>query len=269
MQRGDEHWAVVEELKQQVLDLTQQVSALQRQLQMQEKVSQVAASIEGLLDKVASACERRAAETEAPRLEELARAVSAVDARARESDRVLREEVLPEIERIEYVDPILNGIIARLTRKCGGNVHKAGVVTVTASSVCGCQLENVVDLTSDSEFWTNDSPDSWIRYDFGGWRVTPTSYSIRSQGNGPGGNHPKSWVLEVSNDGSEGSWEEVDSRENNSDLNGGHLTRNFAVGARPSGAFRFVRLRLTGRNHHGNDHLWICALELFGALSVA
>ena len=78
-----------------------------------------------------------------------------------------------------------------------------------------------------------------------------------------------SWVLEVSNDGSEGSWEVVDRRENNSDLNGEHLTRNFAVGTRPSGAFRFVRLRLTGKNHFGDDRLYICALELFGALSVA
>ena len=47
---GDEHWA---ELKQQVLDLTL-VSALQRQLQMQGEVSQVAAAIERRLDEVAS-----------------------------------------------------------------------------------------------------------------------------------------------------------------------------------------------------------------------
>ena len=51
--RGDERWAAVEELKQQVLDLTRQFSALQRQLQMQGEVSQVAASIEGRLDEVA------------------------------------------------------------------------------------------------------------------------------------------------------------------------------------------------------------------------
>ena len=78
-----------------------------------------------------------------------------------------------------------------------------------------------------------------------------------------------SWVLEVSNDGSDGSWEVVDRRENNFDLDGSHLTRNFALGTRPSGAFRFVRLRQTGKNHAGYDYLSICALELFGALSVA
>ena len=52
----------------------------------------------------------------------------------------------------------LDGIIAHLTRRCGGHVHKKGVVTVTASSVCRGPPENVVDLTSDSELCTLDKP---------------------------------------------------------------------------------------------------------------
>ena len=158
----------------------------------------------------------------------------------------------------------LDGIIARLTRVCGGNVHEKGVVTVTASS--GRRLRNAVDLGSNSEFCSKDSPNSWICYDFGGRRMTPTSYSIRSCRDQRGA-HPKSWVLEVSNDGSEGLWEVVDSREDNSDLNDSFVTCTFAISAPPSGAFRFVRLRLTGKNHEGNDSLCICALELFGELT--
>ena len=82
-----------------------------------------------------------------------------------------------------------------------------------------------------------------------------------------GERHPKSWVLEVSNDGRQGSWEVVDSRENNEDLNDRHVIRDFAISAPPSGAFRLVRLRLTGKNHMETDRLVISALELFGALS--
>ena len=81
------------------------------------------------------------------------------------------------------------------------------------------------------------------------------------------GDNPKSWVLEVSNDGSEGSWAVVDSRDDNNDLNDKHVTRNFALGTPQGGSFRFVRLRQTGKNHYGNDHLIISALELFGVLS--
>ena len=314
--RGDERGAVAEELKQQVLDLTRQVSALQRQLQMQGEVSQVAASLEGRLSEVASACERRAAETDealhaeihkldagsrdvARDLEELkgqlglmARAedlqrleeevsrlkeaereldgrILAVEARAAESERVLREEVLLKCERIDLKSDPLDGIIAHLTRGCGGNVHKEGVVTVTASSCQGSgrEPENAVDLRSNSDFCSNNLANSWICYDFKGRRVTPTSYSIRSFGCVSGGGHPKSWVLEVSNDGSDGSWAVVDSRENNKELNSKLVTRNFEISAPPSGPFRFVRLRLTGKNHFGDDYLVISALELFGALS--
>ena len=162
----------------------------------------------------------------------------------------------------------LDGIIAHLTRECGGNVHKEGVVNVTASSCYGYKPEYAVDLKADSRFDSDDSPNSWICYDFKGRRVTPTSYSIKSCWGGPGGYHPKSWVLEVSNDGSKGSWETVDSRKDNNDLNDRRVTRNFSLGTPQSGAFRFVRLRLTGKNHGGYDDLCICALELFGTLSL-
>ena len=197
--------------------------------------------------------------------------ISAVEARAAEAERMLREEVQLKVERIDLKSDPLDGIIAHLTRKCGGNVHKERVVNVTASSCWDnsiCEPENAVDLKSNSEFFSNNSPNSWICYDFKGRRVTPTSYSIRSIVLGPGGEHPKSWVLEVSNDGSEGSWKAVDFRTDNNDLNDEHMTHNFSLGTPQSGAFRFVRLRLTGKNHGGSDDLNICALELFGALSL-
>ena len=156
----------------------------------------------------------------------------------------------------------LNGIIAHLTRECGGNVHEKGVIKVTASS-CIDEAKNVADLGTDSYFYSYGEPDSWIRYDFKGWRVAPTSYSIKAS-------HCeslRSWVLEVSNDGTEGSWVVVDSRENNEDLKGEDVTHNFAISAPPSGSFRFVRLRQTGKNHNGANSLQLTSLELFGTLS--
>ena len=63
----------------------------------------------------------------------------------------------------------LDGIIAHLTRECGGNVHAKGVVKVTASGFLGDhEPENTVDLKSHSYFRSADSPNSWICYDFGG-----------------------------------------------------------------------------------------------------
>ena len=179
-------------------------------------------------------------------------------------ERAVESEQAPRDEGGQATDP-LDGIIAQLTRECGGNVHENGLVIVTSSG--RDELKNVVDLGSNSSLMTHDSPNSWICYDFKGRRVTPTSYSIRSHGGGQGGEHLKSWVLEVSNDESEGSWAVVDSREDNEDLNDQYVTRNFSLGSPPSGAFRFVRLRQTEKNHKGKDVLAICALELFGTLS--
>ena len=266
--RVDRHDVVIEELQRRVLEL-------ERQLREQRVVERVEAVEKRVIDVEGAVAEASREGVERPG-STVGEKASAVDVAALSEDVSRLKEA--EAKRAT-TDPArsefaydswrpLDGIIAQLTRECGGDVHKEGVVKVTGSGIFrGHVPENAVDLQSDSFFFSNDSPNSWICYDFGGRRVTPTSYSIRSYNWGRGGPHPKSWVLEVSSDGSKGSWEVVDSRENNEYLNGSLLTRNFAIGARPSEAFRFVRLRQTGENHAGNDLLVISALELFGALS--
>ena len=155
----------------------------------------------------------------------------------------------------------LDGIIAHLTRECGGNVHKNGVVEVTASS--GSQPEDVVDLGSDSEFTTNKQMDAWICYDFKGMRVTPTSYTIQSCRFKP---HLKEWELQASNDGEH--WQTIDGHRSwKEKLIGSRMTRNFAVTGDAGGSFRFIRLRQTRANEAGDYALRIGSLEVFGTLS--
>ena len=68
----------------------------------------------------------------------------------------------------------------------------------------------MADLLTDSYLTTSwDHPNPWIYYDFKGRRVAPTSYSIRTDSLWS----PRSWAFEVSNDGSEGSWEVIDRRD--------------------------------------------------------
>ena len=132
----------------------------------------------------------------------------------------------------------LDGIIAHLTRKCGGNVHKKGVVEVTGSSWATGSEPHVADLGTNLHFQSNDEPNSWICYDFKERRVAPTSYSIRMCCWG----FMRSWVLEVSDDGM--NWEVIDRQENSNDLKGAFMTHNFVLSAPPSGSFRFVRLQM-------------------------
>ena len=164
----------------------------------------------------------------------------------------------------------LAGIIAHLTRECGGNVHDKGIMNVTSSSVSPYPVnrqlwaKNVVDFGTDSYFASHGEPNSWILYDFKRNRVIPKSYSMKPSECGR--LIPKSWVIEVSNDGS--SWTEIDRRDNNSDwpvIPGCYISPlNFKISRVQSQGFRFFRLRQTGKNHRGNDLLALQSLEVFG-----
>ena len=157
----------------------------------------------------------------------------------------------------------LDGIIAHLTRECGGNVHRNGIVYVIAR--CRCQ-DNVVDLKQDNCYISKGEKDISICYDFRERRVIPTSYSVKSRNDPHGSHHLKSWLTEVSNDGY--SWIEIDRQENNDDLNGPLLIANFKIAHVPSESFRFFRLRQIGPNHHGGHEFSLASMELFGTLSI-
>ena len=286
----------VEGLCVKVQDLERQVCALQRQIQMHGEVSQLAMSLDGKLEEVERERDRQVSDLRlkvSSVSEEVVRLKKELSAKVSNGEvRELSEEVsrLKEAERrledrissaekkaaegekvprdvVTKMDPSdqLNGIIAHLTRKCGGNVHENGLVEVTASSIFSdssqFQAQNAVELGTDTFFNSKSEPAPWICYDFKKQRVTPTSYSIRTVRRCC----PRSWALQVSNDGQK--WDVVDARDNNEDLNASYVTHNFTISTPPRGSFRFIRLRQTGRNHDGNNYLGITSLEVFGTLS--
>jgi hypothetical protein len=163
-------------------------------------------------------------------------------------------------------DSRLDGIISGLTSLCGGNVHDRGLVSITDSSHYSDSYIGKIaaDLgNANSCFHSNNSPDQWLCYDFKNSRVALTHYSIRTCPGGTNGSHLKSWVIEISNDGS--NWTEVDRRVNNNDLNGTSFIGTYSISGQVHES-RFVRLRQIGKNHNGCDLLVVSAFELFGTL---
>jgi hypothetical protein len=182
-----------------------------------------------------------------------------------------------------------DGIIAHLTRECGGNVHKRNVVDVTSGSFekesdganphsgawnndptiaakTAADLETGSCFQSASRKKEEDIPhtrNNWICYDFKERRIVPTHYTIRTYSSGgPGGSHLKLWLVETSTDGE--NWREVAYEEDNKHLNGKLFTATFpVVGGEEC---RFIRLVNIGRNHFGDDSLNISAWEIFGNL---
>ena len=122
----------------------------------------------------------------------------------------------------------------------------------------------VVTLFEDENkyFYTNDEPGSWLCFDFGESRVIPTDYTMKSYNCSTP--HPKSWVIECSNDNS--SWETVDEENNCSYLNGANIVHTFKMNHPSSKEFRYIRIRQTGTTWSGNNHLVIDSFEIYGKL---
>jgi hypothetical protein len=171
-----------------------------------------------------------------------------------------------------------NGIIAHLTRECGGNVHDCHVVDVTSSKPStdwmwageATAAKNVTDFETNLCFFSvprygDDIPhtrNNWMCYDFKERRIVPTHYTIRTNPFDRGSNRLKSWLVETSTDGQ--SWQEVAHEEDNQQLNGCGFTSTFAVTG--GGECRLIRLVNICRNHFGNDNLYISAWEIYGSL---
>jgi hypothetical protein len=111
------------------------------------------------------------------------------------------------------------------------------------------------DFRSWSYFESEDEPGQWVCWDFGQIRIRVTHYTIK-------GSFLKSWVVEVSVDGS--SWREIDRQTDNQDFKVDWNTASFSV-SNPAG-FRFIRLTQTGKNHTGDDDLTLAGVEFFGTL---
>jgi hypothetical protein len=164
-------------------------------------------------------------------------------------------------------DRPLDGVIAYLAAKCGGNVHVRDVVEITANRRYNTNMsyaeQNVADFGTPSLFHSANEPNQWICYNFKDMSVIPTYYSIGSNYEGRvNGHNLKSWVVEGSHD--EVVWVPLDIQENNNDLNDRDVVRSFPVTR--SVKCKMIRLRQTGKNHGGNDYLVISSFEVFGLL---
>jgi hypothetical protein len=136
-------------------------------------------------------------------------------------------------------------------------------MVVTSSGALQSGMGNPLEFRGEHWFQTgNDHPDQWICYDFKTRQITVTGYAIRSNAShSTRGNQLKSWVIEVSRDGTK--WQGVDTREND-ELNQPDTWRSYSI--QKSGICKFVRLRATGPNHDGKNGFIISSWELFGRI---
>lgn len=160
-----------------------------------------------------------------------------------------------------------NCIIHILTEECGGNVINRGVVDVTCSSTNTGFVKNIVDLDNvNNYFRSKDNSGSWIKYNFKEKRIIQTHYSIRSGKSSYFGNEPKDWVVEGSND--DNNYKTIDTGNGITNLCAASVTLTFDIKQSivSNQGYKFIKLRQTGVNTAGNNHLVLNALEFFGIL---
>ncbi|KAK8835829.1 hypothetical protein M9Y10_040377 [Tritrichomonas musculus] len=142
-------------------------------------------------------------------------------------------------------------------------------VKVTASSVNSNDepyQPRTVILKENNDGWfiSKNRSGSWLTIDFNEHRIIPTDYTIRSYKTYPNWAHPKSWVVEVSNDNSK--WTVIDEVNNCSFLNGRRVVHTFKIEKNLSDEFRYFRFRQTGPNWINNNHLVFESIEVYGEL---
>jgi hypothetical protein len=141
------------------------------------------------------------------------------------------------------------------------NAHDEGIVTITTSD--GTSAPRLIDSTWKESWYSKNVPNSWIQFDFMNHAFQLTHYTLKTFIGGPDSGHLKNWVIEGSNNLKE--WTEIDRHEGNYDLN----DRNRCVTYRcegKQGIFRYIRLRQSGKNHRGNDFLFLGNVEFFGMI---
>jgi hypothetical protein len=180
------------------------------------------------------------------------------------NDRMAVPEIRDRVFAPNSASP-LSEIISHLTSVSSRNAHDLGVLVASSSGVIGSSNEakHPLDLQNRGSFsQSNGQTDGWICGDFKKMRGILTHCSILLFLSGLNGCHPKSWSLEVSDDGN--SWTEVHRIRNSSDLNGQSQIGTYEMNK--SAQCRFVRLRQTEKEPCGRDYFSLSSIEIFGTL---
>jgi hypothetical protein len=155
-------------------------------------------------------------------------------------------------------------IISSLFLRSGGNAEKFVKVTATSSLGTGFEATNVLDPRVSSYFCSQNAADQSITWVFPGVILRPSAYAIRSAPRVVGWCHPKSWVLESANSGSDGPWTEIHKVVNDSELNAPSVLARYRITTEAD--CRCIRFTQTGPTHHGSHYLGFATVEFFGSI---
>jgi hypothetical protein len=117
---------------------------------------------------------------------------------------------------------------------------------------------------SQINWYARSEPTSWLQFDFKDRRVSMSSYTMKSRCDS--GYIPRRWVVEGKN--CDTDWVELDGHDNDSTIQVGHDFHNSKyTRVRDDMMFQYIRMRMTGLDSSGWNHLLLCNFELFEQLT--
>ncbi|KAK8870689.1 hypothetical protein M9Y10_008576 [Tritrichomonas musculus] len=157
-----------------------------------------------------------------------------------------------------------DGIINYLSNNSQLSIYDA--IKITSSSTYWDHSPRNAVLYDDHSkyFFSQNQENSWICFDFKKYKIIPKNYSVKSHDNLPNNCHPRSWVIEGSNDNN--TWEIVDEQKDCSLLNGNLLASTFTIQNIDNKEYRFLRMRQTQSCWNGSNNFSIDSIEFYGSL---
>lgn len=115
-------------------------------------------------------------------------------------------------------NPETDGIFSYLTKKEGKNIHDSGIIEVTTNSLFSFRYhpKNLLNFGKNI-YKANQTKSVMIIFDFKQIKIDITGYAIKTAKGFPKQGQPKSWKLEISNDGV--NWDIIDEISNCEKLN--------------------------------------------------
>ena len=161
--------------------------------------------------------------------------------------------------QLDRSDP-LNGIVAALTRECGGSVDNKCPIDLTSRTV-NIRPENVVESWNESVFTSIIGRNESLCVDFKDRRVAATSYAMRWSSIDCN-RHTLTWTFDGSNNGVD--WTVLDKRQATRGTYDQFKVQSFDV-ANCDDSYRMFRVILTGKSPGlPRDRLSISGFEVFG-----
>lgn len=156
-----------------------------------------------------------------------------------------------------------SGIINYLLKESKGAIENE--INVTSSSVLYNNIpQNVLHFNTNEEFYAEDGKNNWICFEFKNHKIIPNKYSVISYDGGTNSRHPKSWVIQGSNDNE--NWDTISEEIDCPYLNKSYTTYTFDIKKQNNQDFKFIRMLSTGPSWNNKNSFAICAFEVYGEL---